>query len=123
MRTHRLPQLALLAAVLLSPPALADIGDEVRCADQADDKARLACYDAAVAKLKSEGADQQARDFGKAPARSPEEEAVTDISGKLVGWSKDPLGRAIITLDNGQVWKIMEYKPLMVSTAGTTTVK
>lgn len=131
----------LFTASLLSPPAQADIDEVVRCAAQADATARLACYDAAVAKLKTEAADLQARgktafgfpvpstgpqteeEFGKPPAAAPEVKGVSEISGRLVGWSKDPLGRAILVLDNGQVWKIMEYKPLLVSTAGTTTVR
>ncbi len=101
----------------------------------------MACYDAAVAKLKTEAADAQTRgktlfglpipfteprteqNFGKPPAAPPEVKEVTEISGKLVGWTKDPLGRPILVLDNGQVWKVMEYKPLLVSTSGTTTVR
>ena len=142
MRPESRISFALLAAAcLLARPALADIDEVVRCAAEADDKARLACYDTAVAKLKTEAAQAQARgktffglplssqraqpeeEFGKPPAPPPEEKEITEISAKLVGWSKDPLGRAILVLDNGQVWKVMEYKPLLVSTAGTTTVR
>jgi hypothetical protein len=141
MRALPCASFALLVAAFLSSPALADIGEVVHCADQADDEARLACYDAAVAKLKTEAADAQTRgktlfglpipfteprteqNFGKPPAAPPEVKEVTEISGKLVGWTKDPLGRPILVLDNGQVWKVMEYKPLLVSTSGTTTVR
>lgn len=121
--------------------ASADAGDVIACAGQTDEKARLACYDAAVAKLKGEVANAQSKgktvfglpipftaprmeeDFGKPPTPPPEVKEVSEISAKLAGWTKDPLGRAILTLDNGQIWKVMEYKPLVISTAGTTTVR
>jgi hypothetical protein len=62
-------------------------------------------------------------EFGKPPATPPEVKEVTELTAKVVGWAKDPLGRAILTLENGQVWKVMEYKPVMISTAGTTSVR
>ena len=139
------PRFAILGIIIFSlvdcRPAHAGVDEVVACAGQPDEKARLACYDAAVAKLKSEIAEAKTKgqtlfglpipfmgprtedDFGKPPAPPPELKEMTELTAKLVGWSKDPLGRSIVVLDNGQVWKIMDYKPLLISTAGTTTVR
>ncbi len=135
----------LIVAAASYRPAAADVAEILGCASQADDKARLACYDSAAAKLKTEVAEakekekergktlfglpipftgsQTEEDFGKPPSEPPEMKEVTEISAKVSGWTKDPLGRAVLILDNGQVWKVMEYKPVMISTAGSTTVR
>jgi hypothetical protein len=38
----------------------------------------------------------------------PEEEAVREISGRVVSLSRSPYGKAIVTLDNGQVWRQLD---------------
>ena len=140
----RSPLLSLAFALLLAPAAAADLAEVTACADKADDKARLACYDSAVAKLKTEMADAQAREkekgktlfglpipftgpateeeFGKPPAEPPERKEVTEVSAKVAGFSRDALGHTFLMLDNGQVWRVDEYRPVMLSTAGTTNV-
>ena len=140
----RSPLLSLAFLLLLAPAALADLAEVTACADKTDDKERLACYDAAVAKLKTDMANAEVRekekgktlfglpipftgpkteeDFGKPPTEPPEQKEVTEISAKVTGFSRDALGHIFLMLDNGQVWRVDEYRPVLLSTAGTTTV-
>lgn len=130
--------LAAPALLLLTPFAMAD-DDNVStsaiyaCAEQADDLARLACYDTAVGRLKA------AEDAGEVTtiSRAEVEEVRRDSFGfsipslpKLampkfggdkkdaelstitanVAKFKDSRTGALITLDNGQVWKQTEAR-------------
>jgi hypothetical protein len=132
--------IALVGAGLVSE-ARADIPALLACAEQADAKLRLACYDSEAAKLKTQLAEAQARklslfgftlpfgdsdgaktpsggaasaDVGgsaeKEPILGPHE--VNQISAKLSSLSKDAFGHSVVTLDNGQVWKVSDYSHL-----------
>lgn len=47
-------------------------------------------------------------DFGRPPPRADEPKEVTQISARVSKFSRTGLGRAIFTLDNGQVWTQIE---------------
>jgi hypothetical protein len=111
---------------LVAWPAFADIQDVIACTDTAEGPARLQCYDSAVAKLKSELAAEQARKrslFGFAlPSLGGSDEAaaapepkpvfgpreVTEIEAKVTDSVNDGAGHLILTLDNGEAWKVQD---------------
>jgi hypothetical protein len=121
---RRITPLLLVFAGFVAVPARADIPEILACADQADPKARLACFDAAVVKLKADVAEEQTRkrslfgfafpligsdndsDKAREPDLGPKE--VTQITAKLSGSIKDGFGHVIMTLDNGQTWKVQD---------------
>jgi hypothetical protein len=104
-----------------------------KCADIAAASERLQCYDNAAAAAKTllasqPAAQQQAgaeedgggvlawfglsetkpvkkpEDFGRPPPRADEPKEITEISARVTKFSRTGLGRAVFTLDNGQVW-------------------
>jgi hypothetical protein len=115
----------LFALLVIAPdPARADIPEMLACADKTADTERLACYDAAVVRLKKQLAEAQKRNFTlfgfqlpftdgnndqgsgtpKEPVFGPKE--VDQISAHLVEWVMDYTGHVRFTLDNGQVWQV-----------------
>lgn len=128
-----------IIALAVSSTARADYPALLACAGQADPAARLACYDAETAKLKTELAEAQSRKlslfgfnlpFGgdgsaaddaskeREPVLGPRE--VNQITGKLSSWGKDSTGHMVVTLDNGQSWKVSDYSRVPVA-GGTST--
>jgi hypothetical protein len=51
---------------------------------------------------------KKAEDFGRPPPRAEEPKEVTEISARVSKFSRTGLGRAVFTLDNGQVWTQIE---------------
>lgn len=51
---------------------------------------------------------KKAEDFGRPPPRADEPKEVTQISASVTKFGRTALGRAIFTLDNGQVWTQIE---------------
>lgn len=101
--------LALCLAWAAAAPALAQTPDAalLRCAEQAEAAARLACFDALAAQARTRGATAATAavaTFGK-PAPPDEIELIESrIVGRFEGWR--PGDR--ITLANGQVWQIVD---------------
>ena len=121
-----IPCLALLPLTAMAEGTPVDA--VYACADEADDAARLACYDAAVGRMKT------AQDAGEIATvtRADVEEVQKDTFGfsipslprlalpRLGGGSdssaleelalsvahvrRDPYGKLVVTLENGQVW-------------------
>jgi hypothetical protein len=113
----------LLALLLAAGPARADIPEILACVDKTDNAERLACYDAAAAKFKkqiSEAETKQTTMFGfklpfldsddspVAPKLGPK--VVNQVDAKIKDISVSPIGHQIITLDNGQVWVVNDYR-------------
>lgn len=60
---------------------------------------------------------KKAEDFGRPPPRADEPKEVTEISGRVSKFSRTGLGKAIFTLDNGQVWTQIEGDTIEVRDA------
>ncbi len=126
-----------LFAVLAAGPARADLPELLACADKTDNAERLACYDAAAAKLKKQVAEENQRRvtlFGfqlpslggsdegdkgsKEPVLGPKE--VNSVAAKLESAGNDGIGHIVVHLDNGQSWRVNEGTSThLVSVAGT----
>ena len=135
----RLAAVSLFAAIAAAPGvARADLPELIACADKTDNGERLACYDAAVAKLKKQVADENQRRvtlFGfrlpftgsgeddkdqdnKQPVLGPKE--VNSVSAKLESAGNDGIGHVVVHLNNGQSWRVSEGTGTrLVSVPGT----
>ena len=97
--------LLLFACGLLSAgAAFADDAALLQCRAQTDTARRLACYDAIPV-----GAAPAAQNFGLRPGAQTSQEAESSsirstVVGRFDGWGP----RSIITLANGQVWKVTD---------------
>jgi hypothetical protein len=95
----------LLAAASASAASKSDLADRLAaCAREADDAARLACYDrlakpAAAPELVS---------------AAPASERIDRLNATVTAITKRARGELVVTLDNGQLWlqKDSEYVPL-----------
>jgi hypothetical protein len=134
MKRYIGPCLAALSFVLpLALPALAGPREDVlralgQCAAVADSTARLACYDRLAPQVKAALAPAPAQVAGPSPAppqaettpeqfgseRLPKTEAQQSlekaherdsITAKLADYAKNPFGKFIVVLANGQVWR------------------
>jgi hypothetical protein len=129
--------LALFAVFAIAPGlARADIPEMLACADKTDPTVRLACYDAAAAKLKKQFADAEKQNvtlFGfKLPFTGDDDEAgpsaapklapkqINQVDSKVKSATKDMAGHLIVNLENGQSWRLDEYRTInALSVAGT----
>lgn len=110
-------KLLLLLAVLLSPTTLHADGGSVAqaCAGIAKADARLACYDKAFPPIDvahaTVGVKPEA-EFGlsqhQLSARNPDSPSISQIVANIIAIRADSRGKRIVTLDNGQVWAILE---------------
>jgi hypothetical protein len=114
----------------LATGAAADLPAIIACADKTDPKERLACYDDAVAKLKVEVTEAQKKKttlfgfslpFGDSDSESessaqptfgPKE--VRQIDAMITAVKQDLGGHYVLTLDNGQVWRIEDARTLVL---------
>ncbi|WKE65543.1 hypothetical protein PVT67_18050 [Gallaecimonas kandeliae] len=121
-------KLRYLPLLVLAFGASANIQDKLaQCAQLSDDGLRLACFDALAKQARSQG------DMAVAPVTSAEEQALQrpkvvaethdpvasfgmeqqvekkheldSIKAVVVKINKDPYGKLILVLDNGQTWK------------------
>jgi hypothetical protein len=127
-----------LSALFIVTPGLAraDIPELLACADKTDNTERLACYDAAAAKLKNQITEENKRRvtlFGfqlpfanseedeqgkKLPVLGPKE--VDQVAAKFESAGNDGIGHVVIHLDNGQSWRVNEGTSThLVSVRGT----
>jgi len=132
----RFAAFGLFAAIVAVPGlARADLPELLACADKADNAERLACYDAAAAKLKKQVADENQKRttlFGfqlpftgsdedkgnKEPVLGPKE--VNSVAAKLESAGNDGIGHIVVHLDNGQSWRVNEATSTrLVSVPGT----
>lgn len=97
----------LLAQNLPSEDAL------LKCTEITSDAARLACFDEAVAGLRIEAnrrAEQQkaqaVEEFGI--TNPNEDEQLQEVAAAVIDVRIDRAGRAVVTLDNGQVWRQLQ---------------
>ena len=124
---------ALLISACALPLAFAALAQETpiedvyACASEADDAARLACYDAAVGRLKSaeeageittvtreEVETVRRESFGFSIPSLPslampkfgggDGDGLEEVTFAVASIRKDPYGKLIVTLENGQVW-------------------
>ena len=135
-----------LAHGLLSPHPAAAGSDSafLACGSEKDDARRLACFDAAVAKAKSQPAVASAAtaaaaaptltkeekfglrgDLKQEKAKEvPELAELESLSGKVTKVAAKPHGQLIVTLDNGQTWmEIQANSGLRVKVGDQVTVK
>jgi len=133
----RFATFGLFAAIVTAPGlARADLPELLACADKTDNAERLACYDAAAAKLKKQVAEENQKRttlFGfalpfsgsdeddkgnKAPVLGPKE--VNSVAAKLESTGNDGIGHIVVHLDNGQSWRVNEATSTrLVSVPGT----
>ena len=123
-------------SVFASGLARADIPEILACSDKPDATARLACYDAEAAKLKKQMADAEKQNvtlFGfKLPFSGGDDESgpnaapklapkqVNEVESKVKITTKDMAGHTIVTLENGQSWRLQEYRTILaLSVPGT----
>ena len=124
---------ALLAPQLAHADATHDaLAEFAKCADLANPTERLKCFDAAVPaaknalgaappKAKEEAGSVQQfgftpppkpvlkpEDFGKPPAPPEEPKEITEITSTVLEFAKTPIGRMVLILDNGQVWRQLD---------------
>lgn len=129
--------LSLLACAASADPKDDVLGAMVKCADTSGGAARLKCFDEASPALRAlyaapgvAGAAAQAQrmqDFGapKPPQTTAAEfgnetlpkpagvndaarKEMNEIEARVVEFAITPLGKAIVTLDNGQIWRQMD---------------
>jgi hypothetical protein len=120
-------------------PAQADIPEIMSCADKTDPDQRLACYDAAVVKLKADlvtarnrklslfgftlpslnGANDDAKSEPQ-PALNPQE--VKQINANVANAAEDGFGHIVLTLDNGEVWKVQDQTIVPLGAAHNKSV-
>jgi len=124
---------ASIAAPVRADPARDVLAEVAKCADVAESSLRLACYDAAVARVKSalaatapapevpaskslldwfgfSRADKpvtKQEDFGKPPQPAVPAE-LKEITAVVIEFAKTARGKAIFILDNGQVWRQLD---------------
>jgi len=132
----RFAAFGLFAAIVTAPGlARADLPELLACADKTDNAERLACYDAAAAKLKKQVAEENQKRttlFGfqlpftgsdedkgnKEPVLGPKE--VNSVAAKLESAGNDGIGHIVVHLDNGQSWRVNEATSTrLVSVPGT----
>ena len=132
----RFAAFGLFAAIVTAPGlARADLPELLACADKTDNAERLACYDAAAAKLKKQVAEENQKRvtlFGfqlpftgsdedksnKEPVLGPKE--VNSVAAKLESAGNDGIGHIVVHLDNGQSWRVNEGTSThLVSVPGT----
>ena len=112
----------LVLAMLAGAPALAATdqlsADLRRCAQQADEHQRLACFDALVKALPQISADQFGMNGAIERKRDPataaavaKERARESLDGTIASVDRGPHGEHVFTLDNGQRWIEVEPRP------------
>jgi hypothetical protein len=127
-----------LSAVLVIAPGLAraDIPELLACADKTDNAERLACYDAAASKLKKQMGEAEKRSVtlfgfklpsfdgsdetteGESPELAPK--TINQVDSTVKSTTKDFAGHLIVTLANGQSWRLDDYRPARgITIAGT----
>ena len=144
--------LFLLILLIVAGQARADVARDAlteiaKCADIGDAAERLKCFDAAVPRAKSalaappqqepktglwewfgfarpQNAPTKAEDFGKpAPAPAPGEE-ITALRAAVVEFARNPRGKSVFILDNGQVWRQLDGdSTVLPDPAPQTTMK
>jgi hypothetical protein len=112
----------LLSTLLFSTAAGAAVQDLTRqlatCAAVPDAMQRLACYDSLVrAQSPAPPAPQLGAEELPRAAAAPEENSVTATVAQL---SLTPLGRFVLTLDNGQIWRQLDADTTGFVPSGST---
>ncbi|MFW2403502.1 MAG: type VI secretion system-associated protein TagO [Gammaproteobacteria bacterium] len=135
------------SALLLAFAATSAVADEAAedCARIASATERLACYDAAFsaeADAKQRPADELAADSAAASTaaavtaqqnkpdqddfgftkRKTETEGES-LTSKISGLSKDAYKRRVFELENGQIWRQIEYKSLSVDVGDVAVIR
>ena len=136
-RPHaRFAAIVLPALLVVAGAARADIPELLACADKTDNTERLACYDAAAAKLKKQMTDAEKQsvtlfgfklpsfdgtdDSGKGETVKLAPKLVTQVDSTLKSTTRDIAGHRIVALENGQLWRVEDSKPAKgINTAGT----
>ena len=136
-RPHaRFAAFGVFVLFLAGGPARADIPELLACADKTDNAQRLACYDAAAAKLKKQMADAEKQSvtlFGfKLPTFDGSDDSsqgetvklapklVTQVDSTVKSTTRDLAGHRVVTLENGQSWRVEDTRPASgINTPGT----
>lgn len=134
---------SVLAAGYIGTPATshADEADYLRvlenCADIQDAPDRLACFDRAVSELRETVAARRTEEFGfsdyelaqrrnrvenaddeAAPAKGGDEE----YSAVVIEFARNAIGKRVVILDNGQVWRETNPSTMRGSVRGGSRV-
>jgi hypothetical protein len=96
------------------------------CATEANEAKRLACYDSAIGR--SQGASEDVGVTGQLLRSQRRQAGLTeapaqDMSAKVVSVVQPPLGKLVVTLDNGQVWAQQEVLDFPLHVGDFITVK
>lgn len=115
--------LLIFLAVFVSPSAFAEKTLQ-ECIDTENDLERLVCYDSVFGHNKSRDSYQpninlpknqspsKAENFGKEQVKTEISKELSEISAVAKGSFKKWTKGMVITLDNGQEWKIMSERAL-----------
>ena len=126
----------VLPALLVAGGAARAVSLNFSPAPTTDNAQRLACYDAAAAKLKKQMADAEKESFtlfgfklptfdgsdnsGQGDTVKLAPKLVTQVNSTLKSTTRDIAGHRIVTLENGQSWRIEDSKPAKgINTPGT----
>lgn len=85
-----------------------------RCSREADEKQRLACFDALASAVPQIKTDQFGMTAAIAHTRDPTADVMHKselLTGKITELRQAPRGEWIFTLDNGQIWIQAEAQP------------
>ncbi len=99
---------AVVVAFFLVAPAMAGEripGELKACRAEREERVRLACFDAAMAKLDAAPSDFGGEDL-KRPDAAPQEPAF--LVAKAARVSFNAIHHFTVTLDNGQVWRQLD---------------
>ncbi len=99
---------AIFAAFLFVVPAMAAgrVPVELKaCQAERDDRARLACFDGALAKLEAAPSNFGGETLKRPDAASQESEFLT---GRVTRVGLNAIQHFTVTLDNGQVWRQLD---------------
>jgi hypothetical protein len=118
----------LLIAVLVGSSTAALCAPPQDCKKIRDDSERLACYDARDGAAAHAAGESKARNpspaaasnspgFGLSPPQPDEH-----LESTLADVQRDRLGRAVLSLGNGQVWRQVNYEHLPSPRSGSQVV-
>jgi hypothetical protein len=133
------------ALALLAAPATATDDDLATCRGIADDRARLACYDAVAAatavpvasaatpaappvvpapaptavELFGRDSDSAAEALGAAAGVAP----LAGLSATLTNVARAPDGRLMLTLDNGQAWSQVDTRRVVLQAGDAVVIR
>jgi hypothetical protein len=96
------------------------------CATEADEAKRLACYDSAIGRSQVRNDDIGVTGEllrSKRRQAGLKEASAQDMTAKVVSVVQPPLGKLVVTLDNGQIWAQQEVVDFPLQVGDVITVR